>query len=103
MDRKKEIEEAIEQTLQHFESAERLQSSPFFFTKLQARIEGLKRGANQRYRSAFGLLRFALLMLLLIWNVVTVTYLLGTDQSEAYERSEMISAFAEVYALELDD
>ncbi len=103
MSRERKIEEAVEQTLQSFEPADRLQPSPFFYTRLRARIDGLHRGATQRYRFAFCVLRFVSLSLLLIWNIVTVTYLIGSDQTEAYNRSEMISAFAELYVLEREE
>ena len=103
MDREKRIEEAIEQTLQGFEAAERLQANPFFFTRLRARIEGLDRGATRAYRPALGFLRLASLVLLVVLNVVTATCFLKSDPSEAYERGELISAFAQEYALELDN
>tara|TARA_Y100000294_G_C8278596_1_gene225847 strand:+ start:76 stop:390 length:315 start_codon:yes stop_codon:yes gene_type:complete len=103
MDQEKKIEEAVEQTLELFETPEKLPSSPFFYTKLQVRMGRLNRGVDQAYRSVFGVLRFASLMLLLVWNIVTVTYFFGSDQSDAYTRSQIISAFAEAYALELDD
>ncbi len=100
MSRERKIEEAVEQSLQSFESADRLQPSPFFYTRLRVRIDGLHRRVTHKYRFAFGVLRFVSLSLLLIWNIVTVTYLIGSDQTDAYDRSEMISAFAELYVLE---
>ena len=103
MSRERKIEKAVEKSLQSFESADRLQPSPFFYTKLRARIDGLHRGATHKYRFAFGVLRFVSLSLLLIWNIVTVTYLIGSDQTDAYDRSEMINAFAELYVLEGDE
>ena len=103
MSRERKIEEAVEKTLQSFESAERLQPSPFFYTRLRARIDGLHRRVTHKYRFAFGVLRFVSLSLLLIWNIVTVTYLIGSDQTDAYDRSEMINAFAEFYVLEEEE
>ena len=103
MDQEKKIEEAVEKTLQEFNSAERLQAGPLFLAQVRAKINGLNHGKRQAYLPALGLLRFAALVLLVVLNVVTATYFLKSDPAETYERSQLISAFAQEYALELDE
>ncbi len=75
MDRQKRIEKEINKTLDAFNLAEKLPHNPYFFSRLQARMED-----KPKEKMVFATLRPVLLASLLIVNIVTaISYLSSTD------------------------
>ncbi len=105
MDREERIKREVEKTLQCFEQAERLRGDPFFYTRLRARIDKLsgEQGGLRGWQGAWGLVRTTSLVLLVALNIVTAAFYLKTDPLEADERSQLLSAFAQEYALAQDE
>ncbi len=100
MDQKR-VGHEVEQTLQCWDQAERLTASPFFATRVQARIRA---SSGRTARFGFGpLVRPVALGCLLVVNLLTVaTYLRPPDQSTA-TRQELLVAWAQEYALYASD
>jgi hypothetical protein len=88
MNKKEKIAEQIKKTLGQFEQAEQLSPNPFFYTRVQARIQ-----ERRRKRSIFAtILRPALLTALIVMNLSTaIWYLSGSDQDgQSGNRQELI-------------
>ena len=79
MKKKEKIEEQIRMTLDQFDQADQLPPNPYFYTRVQARLD-----ENRRQKHVvFGVLRPALLATLIVINVTTVGWYLGiADQAE---------------------
>jgi hypothetical protein len=75
MNKKEKIEQEIRKTLNHFEHAEKLSQNPYFYTRLQQRLE-------EKNKNIFDtVLKPALLTGLVAINLVTaVWYFSGDDQ-----------------------
>ena len=99
MNKKEKIEEQISKTLDQFEHAEQLPPNPYFYTRVQARLEETRR--QKRVLSA--ILRPALLTALVTINLSTaVWYLGGSDHvNQSETRKELIEILAG--DLKLDD
>ena len=102
MKRKERIEQEIEKTLQCFDSIERIQARPFFFTRLKVRIAKLEAGDLSANRSKWGFIRSsasAFVCLLIILNLISaLVSFRKADNPEELRRMNIV-AFAEEYAL----
>ncbi len=106
MNRKKRIEQEVRKTLQCLDEMENIEANPFFYTRLQAKMQGLEAQQGRSARKIFSMahLRFALLVVLVVINVVSMTVVLKTSQSESSDdRQTNITAFADEYALTQSD
>ncbi len=75
MDRQKRIEKEINKTLDAFDLAEKLPHNPYFFSRLQARME-----EKPKEKMVFATLRPVLLASLLVINIITaISYFSSTD------------------------
>ncbi len=92
MSRKEKIEQEIKKTLEQFDSAERLPPNPYFYTRVQARMEESRR----QHRIISAVLKPALFTILVAINLSTaVWYLGGSDQiSQADTRAELTEVLA---------
>lgn len=99
MSKKEKIEREIQKTLDQFENVEQLPPNPYFFTRVQARLEETRK--QQGVFSA--ILRPALLIALVAINLSTaILYISGTSQTEQFEtRQELVEILAS--DLKLDD
>ncbi|KAA3661768.1 MAG: hypothetical protein DWQ10_03875 [Calditrichaeota bacterium] len=79
MNKKEKIEQQVQKALDQFEHAEKLPPNPFFYTRIQARLQ-----ENQRQGYVISaILRPATLALLLVINISTaVWYLNAPEQAE---------------------
>ena len=100
-ERKKRIEEEVRKTLECFGQIERLESSPSFFTRLQARIRGLEEKPKHYVIPIFsvGFLRTALLVLIVVLNLVFSILILQQRKSQSENRNEYLSTLALFYDL----
>ena len=98
--KKEHIEGEIQKTLDQFDAAEQLPPDPFFFTRLQARLEQ----QNQQRGILLVFLRPALLTALVALNLSTaVWYFSRSDQQDqASSQQQFIQILARDLALETD-
>jgi len=92
MNKKEKIEQKIRKTLDQFDHAEQLPPNPYFYSRVQARLE-----EQRRQRSAFSaILRPALLIALVTINLGTAFwYLGGSEQNyQSDTRQELIEILA---------
>lgn len=82
MEREKQILEEVEKTMNSFESLPKLESNPFLFTRIKARIqsEGIKRTKKASVEFIF---RPATLAIILILNIATAVYFFGTSSKSS--------------------
>ena len=88
MNKKATIEQQINKTLEQFEQADALPPNPYFYTRVQARLD-----EKREQRHLFGaILKPALLTVLLAVNLSTAIWYMGslgqTDQTDG--RQELI-------------
>ena len=77
MDRKKKIEQEIAKTLEEFDKVERLPEDPYFYTRMQARLN-----SREKKNALFPrVLRPAIVTLLLLLNIGTAYFYLNTGTS----------------------
>lgn len=92
MNKKQKIEREIDKTLEQFDKAPKLPPDPYFYTRLQARL-------NEREKKAGvwgAVLKPALLVILLLLNITSATVYLSqkTDTTNS-ARQELISLLSE--------
>ena len=92
MNKKENIEQEIQKTLEQFNQVDQLPPNPYFYTRVQARLEETRR--QQTVLSA--VLKPALLTALVVVNFSTAFwYLDGTIQTEQNEtRQELVELLA---------
>ncbi|MEJ2744420.1 MAG: hypothetical protein P8123_01850 [bacterium] len=100
-DGKEPIEQKVEETLRCLDEIETLASNPFFYARLQARLEDSetqKGGVISWILSARALLP-AFLALLIALNVVSGIRLFQESGYRSESREENLLAFADTYSL----
>ena len=99
MSRKQKIEQEVEKTLQCFDQIDKIEPSPWFSTRLQARIRSLEDRTERPVLPLFTLkvLKPALLALIVFLNLVTM-FVVFQRESASTRKSELISSFASEYA-----
>jgi len=92
MSKKEKIEQEIQKTLQQFDNAEQLPPNPFFYTRVQARLEQ----SRKQHRIISAVLKPALFTIVVVINLSTaVWYLDSSDQiSQTDTRSELTEILA---------
>lgn len=101
MNRKQKIEQEIEKTLEQFEQAERLPGNPYFYTRVQARLDESEPAKRKTLIPA--VLKPVFLGLLVSLNVLTAVYFLSGNSTQTADRSDLLSEFAREYGLEEND
>jgi hypothetical protein len=99
MNKKEKIEQEISKTFEQFENAEKLPPNPYFYTRVQARLEEKQKQQNV----FFAILKPALIIALLAVNMSTAIWYLGgsEQQDETNSRQELLEMLAS--DLKLDD
>jgi len=102
MNKKEKIEQAVQKTLDSFDQAERLKSNPFFYTRLKARIEELdaQRMQPKGWEIARGVVKPALLLLIIALNIFTATLFFKNRNNESSSREQLLNSFAQELALD---
>ncbi len=105
MERKEHIEQEVEKTLQCFETSEKIEPNPFFYTRLHAKIRALeeKEERSRRQRFILSSLGPALLVFLVVLNVLSAILVFRESEDQSDVRSQYIAAFVEEYSLGQDD
>ena len=102
MTKKEKIEQEVQKTLESFDQAERLKSNPFFYTRLKAKIDDLhsQKEKSQGWEFAWGILKPASLLLIIVLNIFTATLFLKNRNNEYLSREQMLDAFAQELTLD---
>lgn len=92
MNKKEKIEQEISKTFEQFDRADKLPSNPYFYTRVQARLEEKKKQQNV----FFAILKPALIIALLAVNMSTVIWYLGgtEQQDQTNSRQELAEILA---------
>ena len=100
-ERKRRIEKEVEKTLQQLDRFEKLESDPFFYIRLQAKLKSLQgRPILSVTESSVGrYLRFAFLILLFFLNLVSAVVVFHNHNSQSDSQITNISSFADEYSL----
>lgn len=102
MTKKEKIEQEVRQTLESFDQAERLKSNPFLYTRLKARIEELdaQRRQSNGWEIACGVIKPALLLLIIALNIFTATIFLKNRNNKSSSREQLLNSFAHELTLD---
>ena len=101
----KHIEHEIEKTLNSLNETEKIECSPFFYTRLMGNIESLGKKQEQKIFTPdlINILRPSLLILIIILNIITGIYLFDYSSEESQERSEYIESLAKEFSIQQED
>lgn len=100
MNKKEKIEQEISKTLEKFDQADNMPPNPYFYTRVQARLE-----KKQKHQNVFfAILKPALIIALVVLNVSTAFwYFRGTVQQEqTNSRQELAEILAGDLKLDSD-
>jgi|GEM_PF-842320 len=105
MNKKKLIEAEVEKTLQCFDQPEKIESSPFFFTRVQAAINALEKKETESGISSIfeNVLRPAFIGGIVLINLITAGFTLSRQDTRRTTKSQVIYSFAEEYAFTQND
>ncbi len=98
MNKKEKVEQEIHKTLDQFEHAEQLPANPYFYTRVQARLEETRRQQN-----VFStILKPSLLMALVAINISTVFLYFSESeqQDQTNTRQELLEILANDFKLD---
>lgn len=101
MDRKERIEQEVKKTLQCLDQFEPIKSNPFFYTRLQTRINSLNKKQERSIFSVFieSYLQPAFLVSIVAINMVSAIYFFKNTEYRADNRGENIATLAKEYSL----
>jgi hypothetical protein len=102
MTKQEQIAQEVMKTLQCFEHRESIECSPFFSTRVLARIRRLEEEKRVRsLRKVFSLsyLRPALLILIVVLNIVSAIMIFQGSRDHIDVRGQYLTAFANEYGL----
>lgn len=97
MEKKQRIQEEVEKTLNSLEGIKRAEPKPFFYTRLQAKMEQKLRPKASPSWSVRPVYVFATLAIVLMLNVVTIVTFTKSNQQPQQNETE---SFAKAYGLE---
>ena len=105
MKREKRIEEEVNKTLRCLDEIEAIESSPFFYARLRAKIREIEEGEATFLARLFGVrgLRPALLGLVVVLNLVSAAFIWQRVHGRFEDRSQYLSALVEEYSLNVSD
>ena len=100
MNRKEKIEQEINKTLEQFDQADKLPQNPYFYTRVQARLEEKQKQQNV----FFAILKPALIIALIVVNMSTAIWYLGgaEQQDQINPRQELAEILADDFELDKD-
>jgi hypothetical protein len=102
MTRKEKIKQEVQKTLDFFNQAERINSDPFFYTRLKARIEELDTQPRQLqgWKIVWSILKPALIVCIVALNIMTATMFLKNQTQGYSNREQLLEAFAQESTLD---
>ncbi len=104
MIREKRIEQEVMSTLQYLDRVDDIEPSPYFYTRVQAKIDAFNKMREHRFSWLFGmqLLRTAFIVLLILVNLFSAIKILHWVNVRFDSRVENITAIARAYSLTHD-
>ncbi len=102
MEKNFKIEEEIEKTLRSVDNTEKIECSPFFYTKLMGRIES-KEKSQEQSEFKFNIrdyLRPALLILIITLNILTGIFIYENSAGQKSERIEYIESLSKEFSIQ---
>lgn len=96
------IEQEIEKTFDSLNKTEKIECSPFFYTRLMGNIESMekKQKRNVFESDLIRLLRPTLLIFIIILNIVTGIYFFNYITEQSQERSQYIESLSEEFSIQ---
>ncbi len=100
MNKKEKIEQEISKTLEQFDQSDMLPPNPYFYTRVQARLEEKQKQQNV----FFSILKPALIIALVAVNMSTAIWYLGgsEQQDQTNSRQELMEMLAGDFKLDSD-
>lgn len=101
MEKKEQIENEVQKTLQSFDQKETIECSPFFYTRLQEKIRGLEEKKRFSAKQVFGMkvLLPAFVLLIVLFNILSLALVSRKSAYQSDIRKEYISELADEYAM----
>ncbi len=100
----KTIEKRVEETLNSLEGLGKAEASPFFYRKLEARMQNELDSAPSRFALVGNLrLSMAVLTVFMVVNLITLFSIGNGSEVETSEREDQIASFAQEYFSGSDD
>jgi len=101
MKKKETVEQEVLKTLQHLDTQEKIEHDPYFYTRLQSKIEHI---GNRKKPTVFRpVTRSAVILagsfIIAIANLTSAVVFFQESETESYDRSTYITAFADDYSL----
>jgi len=105
MEKKEQIENEVQKTLQSFDKKETIESSPFFYTRLQDKIRGLEEKKRFSTMQIFNrrVLLPAFVVVIVLFNILSLALVSRKSAYQSDIRKEYISELAEEYAMSLSE
>ena len=96
------IEQEIEKTLDSLNKTEKIECSPFFYTRLMGNIETLEKKQKHKVFESdlISILKPTLLIFIIILNIVTGIYLLNYTIEQSQDRSQYIKSLSEEFSIQ---
>ncbi|HTY35484.1 MAG TPA: hypothetical protein VMH23_00130 [Bacteroidota bacterium] len=92
MNKAERINNEVRRTMDLLDKMPRLETNPFIFTRIQARLNEEVSGRSRSTGMAWTMIRFALLALLIVSNVATVVESFKSPASTTYSRKQLLSS-----------
>jgi hypothetical protein len=104
MIREKRIEQEAASTLQYLDRVEDIEPGPFFYARVNAKIDAFNKTREHRFSRLFGMqmLRTAFIVLLILVNLFSAVKILQWVNVRFDSRVENITAVARAYFLTRD-
>ena len=94
------IKREVEETLSSLGKTEKIECSPFFYTRLIGNIESIEQKHKVFESDLIKLLRPTLLIFIIILNMVTGIYFFNYTTEQSQERSQYIESLSEEFSIQ---
>jgi hypothetical protein len=94
------VQNEVRKTMDFLDKMPKLESNPFLFTRIQARLADATSGRSSQEGSRLpAVVRSALLVLLVVLNLVTIVKTTQTAATKTIDRQEVLSYMIDDYSL----
>ncbi len=98
MEENKNIQNEVEKTLNALKDATVPEANPFLYTRLMNEIKN-REGGNEKSKLNISPAYSLMMALLIVLNIFSVIYYVGTDNTETDYRTEYITELADEYSI----
>jgi hypothetical protein len=103
LDKEKKIKEKIEETISILDKIETIEGNPFLYTRIKANLDSGVKSAHSGFKSILLSPRFALIIVLLIINILSVVFILSKNNPAAPTDESFIVSLTDDYFLSVDE